>query len=65
MALAVLGPLNDVINKTATEILDAEISKKTADVLSTFVTASFDAMDDVLKTVQDLTKEESDGNGSS
>jgi N-acetylglucosamine-6-phosphate deacetylase len=65
MALAVLGPLNDVINKTATEILDAEISKKTADVLSTFVTASFDAMDDVLKTVQDLTKEDSDGNGSS
>lgn len=65
MALAVLGPLNDVINKTATEILDAEISKKTADVLGTFVTASFEAVDDVLKTVQDLTKEGSDGNGSS
>jgi hypothetical protein len=65
MALAVLGPLNDVINKTATEILDAEISKKTADVLSTFVTASFEAVDDVLKTLQDLTKEDSGGNGSS
>jgi len=65
MALAVLGPLNDVINKTATEFLDAEISKKTADVLSTLVNASFEAMDDVVKTLQDLTKEDSDGNGSS
>jgi hypothetical protein len=65
MALAVLGPFNDVINKTATEILDAEISKKTADVLSTFIAASFEAVDDVLKTLQELTKEDSDGNGSS
>jgi len=64
MALAVLGPLNDVINKTATEILDAEITKKTADVLGTFVTVSFEAVDDVLKTVQDLTKEDNGGNGS-
>jgi len=64
MALAVLGPLNDVINKTATEILDAEITKKTADVLGTFVTSSFEAVDDVLKTVQDLTKEDNGGNGS-
>lgn len=65
MALAVLGPLNDVINKTATEFLDAELSKKTADVLGTLVTASFEAVDDVFKTVQELTKQDSDGNGSS
>ena len=65
MALTVLGPFNDVINKTTTGILDAEISKKTAEVLSTFISASYEAVDDVLKTVQELTKEDSDGNGPS
>lgn len=59
MALAILGPLNGVINKTTTEILDNQISGKVAKVLGTFVTSSFEAVDSVLQSVQKLTKEES------
>ena len=58
MAIGVLGPLNGVINKTAEEIINAQLSSKVAGVLTTFVKSSFEAVDSALKKVQNLTKEE-------
>ncbi len=58
MALAILGPLNGVINKTTTEMINNQISTKLADVVSTFVKASFEAVDSVLQSLQELTKKE-------
>ena len=61
MALAVLGPLNGVINKTTKEILDNEIPGRVAKVFGTFVTASVEAVNSVLQSVLELTKEQSGG----
>ncbi len=58
MALSILGPLNDIINKTTTEILNSQLTGKMAGVLNTLVTSSFEAVDDTLRAVQKLTKKE-------
>ncbi|MGA2735928.1 MAG: hypothetical protein ABSG65_00595 [Bryobacteraceae bacterium] len=56
MAISILGPFNDVINKTSGEIVDAKLFSKLASVLNTFVSSTFDAADSVLVSVRDLTK---------
>lgn len=58
MAVSLLGPLNKVINDTTTQIMDNEIPTKVSQVVTTLVTSSFGVVDDVLKQIQDLTKEE-------
>ncbi len=60
MALSILGPLNDIINKTTTEILNSQLTGKMAGVLNTLVTSSFEAVDDTLRAVQKLTKKETE-----
>jgi hypothetical protein len=65
MAIGVLGPLNGVINKTVSEIVDSQISSKVAKVLTVFVSSSFEAADSVLVKVRDWTKEDSPSAGSS
>ncbi|PXF58388.1 MAG: hypothetical protein C4B58_06685 [Deltaproteobacteria bacterium] len=57
MAIKILGPLNEVINKTTSEIIDSQISGKTANILNTFINAGFEAVDDIIRKVQDLTKQ--------
>jgi hypothetical protein len=59
MAVSLLGPFNKIINDTATQIVDTELPRKVSQVLTTVITSSFRAVDDLLKKVQDLTKEES------
>jgi hypothetical protein len=57
MAISLLGPLNKVINDTTTQIVDSEIPTKVSQVLTTLVTSSFSVVDDLLKQVQELTRE--------
>jgi len=64
MAISILGPFNKIINQTTTQIVDGEIPKKVSDVVTTLVASSFDALDDTLKKVQDLTKDEPATKGS-
>lgn len=58
MAIGILGPLNQIINKTAAEFIDKKISSGISDVLTTLVKTTFEVVDETLKKVQDLTKEE-------
>lgn len=55
MAIGILGPLNDVINKTAKEMAEGPILPDAAKVLKTLVNASFDAAGKVMGKVRDLT----------
>jgi hypothetical protein len=57
MAISLLGPFNKIINDTATQIVDSDLPGKVSQVLTTVVTSSFGAVDDLLKQVQDLTSE--------
>ena len=57
MAVGLLGPFNKIINDTATQIVDSKLPGKFSEVITTFVTSSFGAVDNLLKQVQDLTKE--------
>ena len=58
MALAILGAINDVINKTATAVVDSAILPKSADIVNTFVKASFDGAEAVINQIRDITKPE-------
>ncbi len=54
----ILSSLNSVVNKTTTEMLDSELTSKTAGVINTFITSGFEVIDTVLTKVQSFTKEE-------
>ncbi|GJQ23933.1 MAG: hypothetical protein HRU72_04880 [Planctomycetia bacterium] len=56
MALGIFGPFNEIIYKTTTAIVDTKIAEDTAKILNAFITASFDAVNETLKKVQDITK---------
>jgi hypothetical protein len=58
MAISVLGPLNKIIHDTTAEFRSKGITSNLADVVSTFVKTTLEAVDDILKKVQDLTEEE-------
>ncbi len=58
MAISILGPLNDIIYKTTTEILNNQIPEDVANVVKTLVDSSVEVIDDTLKKVQDLTRQE-------
>jgi hypothetical protein len=58
MAISLLGPFNKVINETTTQIVDSEIPKKVSEVLTTFISSSSTVVEDLLKKVRDLTREE-------
>jgi hypothetical protein len=58
MAANILGSFNKIINETATAIIDSNIASKISDVLNTLVNSTFEAVEDTLKKVQDLTKTE-------
>jgi hypothetical protein len=55
-----LGPLNKIINETTTQIIDNDLSHKVSSVVTALVSSSFNAVNDILKKVQDLTKEETE-----
>ncbi|MEI6669603.1 MAG: hypothetical protein WCP29_15755 [Acidobacteriota bacterium] len=57
MASNILTPINKVINLTTTEIIDSELTKKVGGILSTFITSAFEAAEESLKKIQELTKE--------
>ena len=56
MAIGILGPLNDVINKTASEVVDSHIFDNATKILNTLVNTSFDAAGKALVKVRDVTK---------
>jgi|SwirhisoilCB2_FD_contig_31_68417_length_384_multi_3_in_0_out_0_1 hypothetical protein len=56
MPTTVLGAINDVINKTADAVLNSQIFPKSADIVNTFVKASFDVADTVFTQIRDVTK---------
>jgi len=58
MAIRILGPFNDIINKTTTEVVDSQITSKVVGVLTALITSSVDVVDDTLKSIQDMTKTE-------
>lgn len=58
MAISILGPLNKVINKTTAEFIDKNITGNLADVVSMFAKTSLEVLNDIVKKVQDMTKEE-------
>lgn len=51
MALRLLGPLNKVINRTTSEILDDQVINKITGVVGTFLNSGVEA-------IRDLTEEE-------
>ncbi len=51
-----VNSLNELVNKTATEILNNNLLKSTSDAVCAFVAASFGVAEDGLKAVQNLTK---------
>lgn len=51
MAVRLLGPLNRVINRTTSEILDGQLIGKITDVIGTFLNSGVEA-------IRDLTAEE-------
>jgi Holliday junction resolvasome RuvABC ATP-dependent DNA helicase subunit len=57
MAIAMLGPLNKIINETTTELLNKQVNSAIADVLTTLVKTTFGVADDLLKRVQELTQD--------
>ena len=57
MAVSLLGSFTKIINKTTTEIVDSKLPGKVSGVLNTLVSSSFEAVEEVLKKVQDFTKE--------
>lgn len=56
MPTTIFGAINDVINKTAAAVLDSQIFPKSADIVTTFVKASFDVADTVVSQIRDITK---------
>lgn len=54
MAVKILGVLNGVINKTATEILEGQVINRMTDIVTTFLNSSVEA-------IRDLTREETTG----
>ncbi|RPH35467.1 MAG: hypothetical protein EHM91_17195 [Planctomycetota bacterium] len=58
MATTLVTPINKVINQTTTQIIDSELTKKVGGVLNTFITSAFEAVEESLKKIQELTKEE-------
>lgn len=58
MAISILGPLNQIINKTTDEVISSQITSKVAGVIGTLVSSSFEVVDDTLKKISDITKEE-------
>jgi len=62
MAIRLLGSLNQVINKTATEILEDEVITKITNVVTTFLNSGVEAIKDI--TSEEETDEpEPNGNG--
>ena len=62
MAIRLLGPLNQVINRTTTEILEDEVITKITNVVTTFLNSGVEAIRDI--TSEEETDEpEPDGNG--
>ncbi|MDD5673029.1 MAG: hypothetical protein PHC61_02610 [Chitinivibrionales bacterium] len=57
MASDIISSVNKIINQTTTQIIDSELPKKVSSVITTLVTSSFSAVDDILKKIQDLTKD--------
>lgn len=54
MAIKILGFMNKVINRTASEVLDGQLIDKSTHVLSTFLTSGVEA-------IKDLTQENQEG----
>lgn len=57
MAIGVLGPVNRIINQTASEILQTGVTRNVQQVLQRLIESSFDVVDEVLKRVAEMTKE--------
>ena len=55
MSIAILGPLNDVINRAADEVVKGHFFDEAAKILKTVVDASFDAAGKVVGKIRDLT----------
>ena len=58
MGIRILGPFNDIINKTTAEIVDSQITTKVVGVLTALITSSVEVVDDTLKSIRDVTKKE-------
>jgi hypothetical protein len=54
----VIETFKKVVNQTTTEIIDNELPTRIAKVVNTFVTSVFGAVDQVLGSIQDMTKEQ-------
>lgn len=61
MAVKILGVLNGVINKTATEILEGQVINRMTDIVTTFLNSSVEAIRDL--TLEETTGEEGTGEG--
>lgn len=57
MAIVVLGPLNKLINETASEVINVGATDSIKKVLQRLIESAFDVVDEVLKRVVEMTKE--------
>ena len=55
---SILGPFTRIINETATALIDNQIPKRVADVISTSLSSGSEVVADLLKIAKDLTEEQ-------
>jgi len=58
-----LDPFIRIINKASDQVIDNEIPKKAADVITAFVNSGFEVVEDVVKIARDVTAEPDPGEG--
>lgn len=62
MAIRLLGSLNQIINRTATEILDDEVITKITNVVTTFLNSGVEVIRDITSE-EEIDEPEPNGNG--
>ncbi len=55
---SILGSVGQVVHDASTALIDNQITKKVSDLVTSSVKSSFDIVEDILKIVQDLTKQD-------
>ncbi len=58
MIITIFNSVNKMINVTTTQIIDSQIHKKSAEIVSVFINSGSDAIEDVLERIKKITQEE-------
>ena len=62
---SVLAPINKLIHDASTQLIENDIPKQVSDLVTSAVSSGFHIVEDVIKIVRELTKEENTNEGGS